>query len=205
MGMLSFTNKHSSNPAGIGRNRGTRRSRTYSVKEQREHRARGFHRPATNTPDFVLNEFEPFFSRPEKESCIFRPRRIQGGNHPFSYGRTRAQAGRTGRRTARLPQRSALHKLRACAAGTAQAFGHAASWTRLIRCPPTPPSSSSCSSCLPPPPHFPGRSPGAAPRREPPVQPRLPRGRRPLPPGAPSAGRGGSGCEAQSLAASLNP
>lgn len=80
MGRLSFTNKRSLNPAAIGRNRGTKRSRTHFVKERREHHARGLYRPVTNMLDFVLNEFELFFSRPEKQSSIFRPRMIQGGN-----------------------------------------------------------------------------------------------------------------------------
>lgn len=84
MGMLSFTNKHSLNPAEIGRNRGTKRSRAHFVKERREHHARGLYRPDTNMPDLVLNEFELLFSRPEKESSIFRPRRIQGGNRPLA-------------------------------------------------------------------------------------------------------------------------
>lgn len=84
IGMLSFTNKQSLNPAEIGRNRGTKRSRAHFVKERREHHARGLYRPVTNMPDFVLNEFELFFSRPEKEASIFRPRRIQGGNRPLA-------------------------------------------------------------------------------------------------------------------------
>lgn len=84
IGMLSFTNKHSLNPAETGRNRGTKRLRAHFVKEWREHHARGLYRPVASMPDFVLNEFELFFFPPEKEASIFRPRRIQGGNRSLA-------------------------------------------------------------------------------------------------------------------------
>lgn len=83
-GMLSFTNKHSLNSAAIGRNRGTKRSRAHFVKERRDLHERELYRPVTDMPNFVLNEFELFFSRPEKEASIFRPRGIQGGNRQFA-------------------------------------------------------------------------------------------------------------------------
>lgn len=43
----------------------------------------GFSNPPPTCPIFVLNEFELFFPRSEKEASVFRPQRIQGGNCPL--------------------------------------------------------------------------------------------------------------------------
>ncbi|XP_014806065.1 PREDICTED: homeobox protein SIX2 [Calidris pugnax] len=69
--MLSFTNKHSLNPAEVGRRQGTKRPRVHFVKGGRDNHARGLYGPVTNNPEFVLNEFELSLVCPAKEAAIF--------------------------------------------------------------------------------------------------------------------------------------
>ena len=109
IGMLSFTNKHSLNPAEVGRHRGTKRPRALFVKGGRKNHARGFYGPVTNIPEFVLNEFELSLSCPAKEALILRPRGIQGGSRPLSAASLWQHSGkaRTGRRTRSF--RSGVH------------------------------------------------------------------------------------------------
>lgn len=100
-GMLSFTNKHSLNPAEVGRYQGTKRPRAHFVKGGGENHARGLYGPVTNIPEFVLNEFELSLACPAKEASVLRPRGIQGGSHPLATASLWQHSGkaRTGRRT----------------------------------------------------------------------------------------------------------
>ncbi|CAM9870242.1 unnamed protein product, partial [Bubo scandiacus] len=94
--MLSFTNKHSLNPAEVGRHGGTERSRAPFVKGGRENHARGFYGPVTNIPEFVLNEFELSLCCPTKEASIFRPQGIRGGSRPLGSATLRQHSGKAG-------------------------------------------------------------------------------------------------------------
>lgn len=161
--MLSFTNKHSLNLAEVGRHQGSKRPRAHFVKAGRKNHVRGFYRPTTNIPEFVLNEFQLSLSCPEKEASILRSRAIQGGSRPLPTAPLWQHSGKLGQVGGRAASKAGCTRENTdVRGGYAQPSGRAGNRTRAD---PLPPLSS---SCLPPRPHFAcpqpwcGSTPGAA-------------------------------------------
>lgn len=208
VGMLSFTNKHSLNPAEVGRHQGTKQPRAHFVKGGRENHSRGLYGPVTNLPVFVLNEFELSLACPAKEAPILRPRGIQGGSRPPSTASSWQHSGkaRTGRRTCSfqsgVPSGKYRHTRR-IRTGVRTRWELDAGWSAaptllLLLLPPSPAAFLLAAALA----RLLAGSRREPPARAPPARPRLPLGTAATPARAgteaPAIGGGGSGCEAGS-------